>query len=168
MSYYKYTSEQRVIAFWNKVDKNGSIPAHCPELGNCWEWIRPVSKRGYAQFRVDTIKTGAHRFSWELVNGKIPDGLFVLHKCDNRKCVNPNHLFLGTNQDNMNDRNFKNRQAKLRGELNGVSVLKDKDILEIRNKYEKEGIIQSELARMYSVTPQHIWQIVHYKQWKHI
>ena len=86
--------------FWEKVDKS-------PASG-CWEWRSSIRGNGYGAFFTHLIGEGrkcrgAHRFSWELKNGPIPDGLWVLHKCDNRICVNPDHLFLGDRVDNMQD-----------------------------------------------------------------
>lgn len=86
--------------FWNKVDKE-------TESG-CWEWVGST-RNGYGCIRPIGVTKYSHRVSWELHNGPIPDGLWVLHKCDNRKCVNPDHLFLGTNQDNVNDKMSKGR-----------------------------------------------------------
>jgi len=91
--------------FWSKVS--------CAENG-CWEWQWSVFKQtGYGQFALDSkTPVNAHRMSWELVNGTIPTGLHVLHKCDNRKCVNPEHLFLGTDKDNMLDKKQKGRTSR--------------------------------------------------------
>lgn len=87
--------------FWEKVDKRG------PE--DCWEWKAAHTKRGYGCFRFNERQDLSHRVSYILAHGSIPDGLWVLHKCDNPKCVNPAHLFLGTHQDNMNDMKNKGR-----------------------------------------------------------
>lgn len=91
--------------FWSKVVKTDT----------CWIWIGAgsTSKKGYGQIRLPGAKgrqTSAHRVSWILHRGEIPIGLDVLHKCDNPPCVNPDHLFLGTNQDNVNDKVSKGRQ----------------------------------------------------------
>lgn len=100
------TTKQR---FWSKVDRNG--PAH-PELGTrCWVWTASTAA-GYGNFCVRRpLNVGSHRFSWELSNGPIPEGLWVLHRCDNRRCVNPAHLFLGTAKDNVRDMIAKGRDV---------------------------------------------------------
>lgn len=91
-----------IIRFWNKVNKEGP--------NGCWEWVGKIKvgkEGGYGIFR----DMRAHRYSWELFNGLIPDKLIICHKCDNRKCVNPDHLFLGTQFDNMKDMTKKGRRA---------------------------------------------------------
>src|SRR5690554_4431436 len=88
----------KIGKFWSRINKTDS----------CWLWIGRLNYSGYGVF---TTRVGirAHRFSWELHNGKIPDGMHVLHKCDVRHCVNPSHLFLGNHKDNMNDMIRKGR-----------------------------------------------------------
>lgn len=91
---------------WAKVDKSGGDDA-------CWEWQAKsvITSLGYGAINVDGKITVAHRVAWSLVNGEIPDGLFVCHKCDNPKCCNPSHLFLGTCSDNINDMCAKGRHG---------------------------------------------------------
>ena len=81
--------------FWSKVDIKG------PD--ECWEWKAYISTKGYGRIYAHNKVEGAHRIAWELTNGPIPSNKLVLHKCDNRKCVNPNHLYLGTHSDNICD-----------------------------------------------------------------
>lgn len=92
--------------FWQKVDKNTT--------SGCWEWRSSIRGNGYGAFFTHLHPEGrkchgAHRYSWGLFNGAIPEGLLVLHKCDNRICVNPDHLFLGSHVDNMQDCAAKGR-----------------------------------------------------------
>jgi len=93
--------------FWSKVKKTDG----------CWEWTASVDRFGYGQVGGESLATKkhtmlkAHRVSWEMVDGPVPDGLWVLHHCDNRRCVRPDHLFLGNHQDNMNDMNRKGRNV---------------------------------------------------------
>lgn len=94
--------------FWSLVDKNGPVPEHCPEVGNCWLWKGDVSKR-YGRVCFRGGRTGAHRVAFILTSGEIPVGLLICHHCDNRLCVRPSHLFAGTSVDNMQDWTKKGR-----------------------------------------------------------
>lgn len=150
------------IRFWPNVNKDGSIPAHMPHLGKCWEWIGSISVWGYGQFATKRLK--AHRVSWQLTYGEIPNKLHVLHKCDNPLCVNPDHLFLGTQTDNMNDKVAKDRQLK--GEESNLHKLTSQQVNEIRQRYLSGGISQSQLAREYGMTQQGISKIITRITWK--
>jgi hypothetical protein len=86
--------------FWKNVNRN-------TRPGECWIWYEGRRHHGYG--RIGSLQEGAHRVAWELTNGPIPDGLDVLHKCDNPPCVNPDHLFLGDQEANMNDMAAKGR-----------------------------------------------------------
>ena len=165
----KYTPEQRISSFWNKVNKNGSIPAHCPELGNCWEWTACLTDNGYGLIGITKGKNlRTHRFSWELTYGTIPIGLFVLHKCDNRKCVNPTHLFLGTKRDNTIDMISKGRGGVppvLKGEEIGTHKLTLEAVNNIRCRYVRGQITMQKLADEYGVHVSHIHRILHKVSW---
>jgi hypothetical protein len=108
----------------------------------------------------------AHRISWILHYGPIPDGLIVLHKCDIPKCVNPDHLFLGTGQDNMDDMVSKGRSLK--GEKSPMHKLTEEEVLEIRSLYQSGEFSQGRLASMYRVNQTNIGFIIRRKSWRHI
>jgi hypothetical protein len=142
--------------FWSKIDKSGP----------CWEWTGRLSRTGYGNFDVDQKPTYVHRISFELANGPITNGLHVLHQCDNRKCVNPSHLFLGTQQDNMKDMNAKGRHKFGRhlGTKNPSARLTEQQVLEIRSLKESRHA----LAAKYQVAVCTIDDIKSRKTWKHI
>lgn len=151
-------SEKKIARFWARVNKNGAIPTHRPELGPCWEWIGGGNGKGYGQVRMNYRQVGAHQFAWELTNGEVPKGLWVLHKCDNRACVNPDHLFLGTTQDNTRDMIEKGRRV-------GNYKLTQAQVDDIRKRYAAGGITQQQLAAEMGVTTVAINLIVNHKNW---
>lgn len=147
--------------FWSKVEKTEK----------CWNW-KACKRDGYGLFRLNSGESmrNAHRVSWEILNGDIPHGLQVLHKCDNRLCVNPNHLFLGTLQDNMNDRNKKNRQAK--GDACGRATITKNIALKIRKinpsfRKAKWGELKA-LSIELNIDIQTVSNIWRNKTWRHI
>lgn len=132
------------------------------ELDGC------IIRNGYGQIRINNISYLPYRLVYELTCDSIPEGMLVLHSCDNRKCCNLNHLFLGTNQDNTDDMISKGRQKHTVGEKNGDSKLIEKDILEIRKKYKWYIYTQKQLAVEYNVTDSTINRIINYRSWKYI
>lgn len=144
--------------FWEKVNKKKG----------CWLWKAGIGLDGYAKFGINGKTIHAHRVSYELTYGCIPIGLCVCHKCDNPKCVNPDHLFIGTVQDNINDRVRKNRTAIQSGEKNGMSRLKEKDIITIRKLFFIDKIKQGEIAKLFFISNQHVSRIINHLKWKHI
>ena len=106
----------------------------------------------------------AHRYSWRFYNGDIPAGMFVLHHCDNPSCVNPAHLFLGTNQDNATDRVNKNRQTK--GELHPHHKMTNTDVAMIRKLFASNQISMRKLARMFCLSYSETNAILHRRTWR--
>lgn len=122
------------------------------------------SSGGYGQISVNSKMEMSHRVAYELYVGEIPEGLHILHSCDEPACVNPDHLRVGTQQENIDDRTNKDRAAK--GENNGRSKLTEADVLEIRAMYPAEN--KSAIARKYRVSPPTINQIVRRVTWRHL
>ena len=139
-----------------------------PETG-CWDWTASKTSVGYGRFRVDSKTQGAHRVSYELHVGEIPDGLLVCHRCDNRKCVRPDHLFLGTNADNMRDRDQKGRQWTPRGESHGSSKLTQDDVAFIHWALPRWGYGGgAHLANFFGVHKTAINKIKKGRTWKDV
>src|SRR5581483_2532675 len=121
-------------------------------MSDCWYWCGAMHKLGYGLMNADG-ETKAHRVSWILHSGPIPAGLMVLHKCDVRCCVNPDHLFLGTQTDNMRDMMSKGRgkQTPMYGEQNAQSKLTAADVAEMKRIRAETGMPYWKLAQMFGV-----------------
>lgn len=156
-----HNSQPRSLAdrFWEKVQKTDS----------CWIWTGAHMSNGYGS--IGSCAKGrrllAHRVSWELHNGPIPDGLCALHRCDNRTCVNPNHLFLGTYKDNALDMHAKGRDNHCKGETAPSTFLTNADVLAIRAEFA-QGQRIADIARNRGLKYYHVSNIVHRKTWRHI
>ena len=159
------TAEQR---FWKKVDKNGPTPSHIPHLGPCWIWTGYKQQQGYGIFW-GTQETGmvSHRFSWELENGKIPDGLKACHHCDNKSCVRPSHLFLGTSKDNTQDLIKKGLKVTPKGESVIGHKLTIAAVKEIKSAPQIRGLIPM-LARKFGVSNSSIKSVLDGRTWKEV
>ncbi|MBA7608334.1 hypothetical protein ES703_15511 [subsurface metagenome] len=174
--------------FWTKVHKTG----------NCWLWLAGKSSDGYGSFSIGDHGTNAHRVAYALEVGSIPAGGSVLHKCDNRACVRPEHLFLGTQLDNVSDMFKKGRGNKASGDRNtsrlypGIhrwgpthmlrlhperqargervanAKLKESQVIEIRRRWKMGEASQHALAREYGVTLSAIHWIVIDRTWRHL
>lgn len=150
------TLEER---FWALVQKGD----------DCWEWIGNTTKDGYGRMKRtgESAGTYVHRISWEFHFGAIPAGLKVLHHCDNPPCVNPKHLFLGTDKDNSDDKMRKGRHVASPGEKNGSSRLSKSDVVAIRTRH-KNGERQSVLSREFKVSDVTISRIVRRLNWQSV
>ena len=145
--------------FWPKVCMRG------PD--DCWEWLAGTNGRGYGFFYINGKQLLAHRVSWEMVNGSIPDGLDVLHDCDNGLCINPRHLHLGTQAQNAKEAVARGLMLSA-GELNPNSKLREAEILEIRRLASTGRLSQRNLAAIFRVGPPTINGIVTDKTWRHL
>lgn len=156
-----------IARFWGKVDKT---PGFGPN-GHCWRWTGTIGSCLYGSFGLTEQKgiyiiSRAHRVSWTLAYGCIPQGICVCHHCDTPLCVKPAHLFLGADTDNVADRDGKGRQTK--GEHVHSAKLTSEDVIEIRQRYAAGNIKQSDLAFEYSVDTSTICLITTGKRWAHV
>lgn len=166
---YRSSAFAQQERFWSYVDKKNR--------DDCWLWHGSVLQtNGYGQFRVSPKDmTLAHRYAWVIVNGPIPDSMLICHSCDiryalddrtYRRCVNPQHLFLGNNADNMADMVHKNRQRH--GEQAPGVKLTKQDVLAIRGLYDKAQRNGMQLAEEYHVSTSLIYAILLRQVWNHI
>ena len=139
----------------------------CFGFSDCWYWVGGVTTLGYGTIPKWRV---AHRFSWHLFNGPIPKGMSVLHKCDIRNCVNPDHLFIGTQNDNVQDmmRKGRHRCVPKLGEDNPMSKLDNEKVAMIREDLERKELSQNKIAKKYSVSPMTISRIKNKQLWSHI
>lgn len=134
-----------------------------PESG-CWLWTGSITDDGYGRIRVKSGVVSIHRSSYQLYKGKIPDGLCVCHTCDIPSCFNPDHLYLGTHQDNMDDRTARGRGFIPAGEANGSAKLTDADVIAIRKAVGN----QQEIGNEFGVSNQLVSAIKLRRVWKHL
>lgn len=146
--------EKDLKRFWKKVDLKNEI--------ECWEWKGRVSTNGYGQFWFEGSTGSAHRFIYQALNGRLNKNVgHVCHTCDNRKCVNPNHLFYGSAKDNQQDMTNKGRGRT--GSKNGATKLIKNEVLEIR-KIGK-SMSQQKIAKKFNVSQQLISKILLKEVW---
>lgn len=148
-------AQKYIEKFWANVCKGDG----------CWEWRGSFFNHGYGLICVSRSCKLTHRFSWELHYGDIPQGICVCHKCDNPKCVRPDHLFLGTTGENNSDRHAKGRDARMPGIKNGRAKLTPEQVREIR-RLAALGVMQKDLAVKFGIT--NVSDIVRGVQWTHV
>lgn len=169
--YCSDTCKLNIVArFWARVHKSDG----------CWEWQGTIT-HGYGALTFGSSRNErAHRISWQITHGPIPDGLLVCHKCDNPRCVRPDHLFLGTPKDNTQDMMHKGRQRFLSGdehpyrrgrraasgERHSQAKLTWEKVREIRARHAVGNTTYSALAHEYQMSPQSISDIVHNRYWR--
>ena len=152
-------SQKYIDNFWKKVNKTD----------NCWNWTACLNSCGYGHFYANGQDILAHRFSFQNHHNRlIQEGLCIMHSCDNRKCVNPNHLSEGTLKDNSTDMVNKGRGNKPKGEKQHASKLTEKQVKEIREKYSQGGTSYRKLGQEYGVHNSIICNIINYQLWAHI
>lgn len=143
--------------FWTKVNKTDL----------CWEWLGRDDGKGYGRIHLRGCShraVPAHRLSWELANGPIPAGMCIIHKCDNPRCVRPDHLLIGTLAQNNNDRTAKGRQAK--GEGAAGAKLNELQVRILRRLYRKVGCKFA--AQVFGIGAANAWKVMSGRAWKHV
>lgn len=151
----------KIQRFWDKVNKNSP--------NGCWEWTASKRKPGYGAFKFGGKVYDTHRFVWNiLLKHPVPDDKIVCHKCDNRICVNPDHLYLGTYQENVRDMQSRGRDNYAHGEGIGVSKLSEEKARAIRELYKTKKCSYREIGLLYKVDKSTIRDIIIGKTWKEI
>ncbi len=151
-------SDVQIAKFWKFVNKKGN--------DECWEWAGRYCTRGYGVLSIKSADRLAHRISYRIAYGHLPTEMLVCHRCDNPKCVRPDHLFLGTSLDNVRDAINKGR-ACLLGEESAASKIKTSDVLKIR-QMAKDGIPCAVIAKSFPINDSQVLNIFHRRSWPHI
>ena len=155
------------LNFWENVNKQGPWQPHL--RSRCWEWTAGQSRSGYGTAAAGDVRTNAHRVAWFLTHGCWPTPM-CLHRCDNRICVRPSHLYEGNQVDNMRDAHARHRVNR-KGEAGGHHTLTEKDVLYIRRihvPYAEDGRGCVALGKRFGVTKECIYLVVKRKIWRHL
>lgn len=158
------TSAER---FWAKVNKSGKTMPHMESC--CWEWTGFIWKSGYGCFSVThRISHRAHRVSYEMTNGAIPQDAVIMHRCDNPSCVRPDHLVQGSSKDNTQDMLKKGRHTSPKGEDHGNALLSEELVLRIRALHATRTLTLAKLAEQCGVSKAAASKVVYRQTWRHI
>ena len=149
---------------WEALTPQERFMSHVDKTDGCWLWMASKNPRGYGHFYYDGRPVSAHRYSWIIHCHPISSDQHVLHRCDVRNCVNPDHLFLGDQHSNVLDMHAKGRAASKKGELHGRSKLTAEQIEEIRNDPRS----QSQIAKDYGLGQSHVSRIRRRENWTHV
>ena len=151
----------------SELNKRFHAKVDIDQITGCHLWTAFRDIKGYGLFGVGQTVRRAHRVAWVIAYGAIPAGIYVLHHCDNPSCVNPKHLFLGTQTDNMQDMQAKGRSNYLRGEDTGRAILCESDVRAIRaSSWDKAT--RERLAAHYGVHIETIKAAQYRRNWRHI
>ena len=133
----------------------------------CWLWTASLAGKGYGQLKIpgERKQVYAHRLAWLIHRGPIPDGKEVCHDCDTPRCVNPDHLFVGTRRDNQQDMKAKGRH--LYGERNAMAKLTNKKVREIR-RLNGARLSQRQIAKIFGVSPMTIGRVIRGERWANV
>lgn len=163
---HNWVTISRPVLFWKKVNKCG--PLHPTLQTRCWLWTASTYVNGYGTFWTGSHITSAHRFSYILEHGFIPEGKDICHSCDNHLCVNPDHLWAGTVQENVDDMHAKGRNRQPKGENHRDAKFTNEQVQNIRDMYATGKYNQTELAIMFNVTHPTIRMMVLGKHYRDI
>ena len=153
-------TERQLSKFNSFTDRSGG-----PD--SCWIWNGPRDpSRTYGTIQLKSGRIRTHRLAYFLSFGPVPDGLFVCHKCDNRLCCNPAHLYAGTHEQNMKDMRSRMSYRPLSGESHPNNRITFQDVLDIKKAYYFEGVNPSSLSKKYKVTGDHIRNVLRGRFWK--
>lgn len=178
-------SEKDIQRFWKFVNKSGPIPNHRPELGECWLWTGGRRPNGYGNFKASGRTISSHRMAFLIHNKRIAPGFLVCHSCDVHHCVNPAHLFAGTQKNNLDDMRSKGRENHTRtkrkpieechydrsgrpGERNGRAVLCEDAVRSIRREYASGSVSYRVIAERFGLKPTAIARMIRRESWTHV
>jgi hypothetical protein len=140
--------------------------SHTVKTDGCWNWIG-AKRLGYGVLRINGKPTGAHRLSYIHFKGPIKEGKFICHSCDNRACINPLHLWEGSNQENIKDRDRKKRTARIYGENHWLSKYTNSQIAKMR-EMNKEGFTDKEIGKAFNAHPNYVRLVIRRIRWPHL